>query len=188
MRLLAAAEFDGPARLGWVRPGTLRASVPPLRLGGEFVADFALSPDGGRIAVGAAMRGSIQLDLRRWRRLGAVELPRPRPPAAGGAPGLVWASARRLLALSGLTYGAPATPVVVDPVRRRVLHEADWGARPLQPQARPKPPPLGTSLASAFRRGPSKPSLSLPLTLSGAPSPLGRADTVIPSAPDLSAT
>lgn len=134
--LLAAAEFDGPARLMWVRPGTLRPAVPPLRLDEEFVADFALSPDGRRMALGAEMRGRIQLvDLRHWRRLGAIELPGPRPPAAGGASGLVWVSPRRLLALSGLAYGAPATPVVVDPVGRRVVHEADWRGRPLQQQA-----------------------------------------------------
>lgn len=36
--LLAAREFDGPARLLWVRPGTLRPVAPPLRL----EADFAL--------------------------------------------------------------------------------------------------------------------------------------------------
>ena len=134
--LLAAAEFDGPARLMWVRPGTLRPELPPLRLDEDFVADFAVSPDGRRIAIGAEMRGRIQLvDLRRLRTLGAVELPGPRPPAAGGASGLVWASPRRLLALSGLAYGAPATPVVVDPVRRRAVHEADWRGRPLQPHA-----------------------------------------------------
>jgi hypothetical protein len=134
--LLAAAEFDGPARLLWVRRGTLRPAMPPLRLDEEFVADFALSPDGRRMALGAEMRGRIQLvDLRRWRRLGAIELPGPRPPATGGASGLVWASPRRLLALSGTAYGAPATPVVVDPVRRRVVREADWRGRPVQPQA-----------------------------------------------------
>jgi hypothetical protein len=134
--LLAAAEFDGPARLLWVRPGTLRPVLPPLRLDEEYVADFALSPDGRRMALGAEMRGRIQLvDLQRWRRLGAIELPGPRPSAAGGASGLVWASPRRLLALSGLAYGAPARPVVVDPVRRRVVHEPDWRGAPLQPQA-----------------------------------------------------
>jgi hypothetical protein len=134
--LLAAAEFDGPARLMWVRPGTLRPAVRPLRLDEEYVADFALSPDGRRMALGAEMRSRIQLvDLHRWRRLGAIALPGPRPPAAGGASGLVWVSPRRLLALSGLAYGAPATPVVVDPVRRRVVHQADWRGAPLQPHA-----------------------------------------------------
>jgi hypothetical protein len=134
--LLAAAEFDGPARLLWVRPGTLRPVGRPLELEEEFVAAFAISPDGRRMAVGREMQGRIQLiDLHRWRRLGAIELPGPRPPAAGGASGLVWASPRRLVALSGLAYGAPASPVVVDPVRRRVLHEADWRGAPLQPQA-----------------------------------------------------
>jgi hypothetical protein len=134
--LLAVAEFDGPARLMWVRPRTLRPAVRALMLDEEFVADFAISPDGRRMAVGAEMRGRIQLvDLRRWRRLGAIELPGPRRSATGGASGLVWAGPRRLLALSGLAYGAPATPVVVDPVRRRVVHEADRRGTPLQPQA-----------------------------------------------------
>lgn len=131
--LLAAAEFDGPARLMRVRPGTLRPAVRPLRLEEEYVADFALSPDGRRMALGAEMRGRIQLvDLDRWRTVGAIELPGPR---AAGTSGLVWVSPRRLLALSGLAYGAPATPVVVDPVGRRVVHEADWRGRPLQPHA-----------------------------------------------------
>ncbi len=134
--LLAAAEFDGPARLLWVRPRTLRHAVRVLTLDEKFVADFALSPDGRRMAVGAEMRGRIQLvDLQRWRGLGAIELPGARPAASGGASGLVWASPRRLLALSGLAYGARATPVVVDPVRRRVVHEADWRGAPLQPHA-----------------------------------------------------
>jgi hypothetical protein len=134
--LLAAVEFDGPARLLWVRPGTLRPVGRPLELDEEFVADFALSPDGRHLAVGAEMHGRIQLiDLRRWRGLGAIELPGPPPPAAGGASGLVWASPRRLLALSGLAYGAPASPVVVDPLRRRVIHERGWRGAPLQPQA-----------------------------------------------------
>jgi hypothetical protein len=134
--LLAAAEFDGPARLMWVRRGTLRPAVRPLRLEEEYVAAFALSPDGRRMALGAEMRGRIQLvDLRRWRTLGAIELPGRRAATAGGATGLVWATPRRLLALSGLAHGAPATPVVVDPVRGRVVHQADWRGRPVQPQA-----------------------------------------------------
>ena len=134
--LLAAAEFNGPARLMWVRRGNLRPAVRPLRLEEDFVADFALSPDGRRLAVGAEMRGRIQLvDLRRWRILGTIELPGPRAPMASGASGLVWTSPRRLLALSGLAYGAPAKPVVVDPLRKRVVHEADWRGSPLQPHA-----------------------------------------------------
>jgi hypothetical protein len=63
---------------------------PPLRLEEDFVADFALSPDGRRMAIGAEMHGRIQLvDLRRRRTLGAIELPGTRQPAAGGASGLV---------------------------------------------------------------------------------------------------
>jgi hypothetical protein len=132
--LLAAVEFDGPARLLWLRPGTLRPAAPPLRLEDDFVADFDLSPD-GRMAVGREMHGRIQLvDLDRWRPAGAIDLPATVSPAGGGASGLVWASPRRLLALSGLAYGAPARPVVVDPVRRRVVHAPDWRGAPLQPQ------------------------------------------------------
>jgi hypothetical protein len=131
--LLAAVEFDGPARLIWVRPRTLRPAGPPLRLEDEFVADFALSPDGSRMAVGREMHGRIQLvDLDRWRTLGAIEL--KGPGGGDGVSGLVWPSPRRLLALSGLAYGAPAKPVVVDPVRRRVVHAPDWRGRPVQPQ------------------------------------------------------
>jgi hypothetical protein len=134
--LLAATEFDGPARLQWVRPGTLRPVSRPLRLEAEFVADFALSPDGGRMAIGSEMHSRIQLvDLRRWRSLGVVDLPLPAGPGSGGVSGLVWASKRRLLALSGMAYGAPARPVVVDPVRRRVVHAPRWRGRPLQSRA-----------------------------------------------------
>jgi hypothetical protein len=134
--LLAAAEFDGPARLLWVRPETLRPVGRPLELDEDFVADFAISPDGRHMAVGREMQGVIRLiDLERWRRLGAIELTGPSPGAVDGVSGLMWVSPRRLLALSGLAYGAPATPVVIDPVRRRVLYKADWRGRPLQPQA-----------------------------------------------------
>jgi hypothetical protein len=134
--LLAAEEFGGPARLLWVRPATLRPVGRPLELDEDFLADFAISPDGRQMAVGREMHGAIRLiDLQRWRRLGAIELSAPRPGAGGGMSGLMWVSPSRLLALSGLAYGAPATPVVIDPVRRRVLHKAAWRGRPLQPQA-----------------------------------------------------
>jgi hypothetical protein len=134
--LLAALEFDGPARLMWVRPGTLRPVAPPLMLEEEFVGAFALSPDARHIAIGEEMQGRIQLvDLGRWAKLGALDLPGPRGRGAEGTSGLVWAGPRRLLALSGLSYGAPARPVVVDPVRRRVVHAPDWHGSPLQPQA-----------------------------------------------------
>jgi hypothetical protein len=82
------------------------------------------------------MHGRIDLvDLRRWRSLGPILLPRQGGAGSDGASGLVWAGPRRLLALSGLAYGAPARPVVVDPVSRRVVHAPDWRGRPLQPQA-----------------------------------------------------
>lgn len=134
--VLAAFEFDGPARLAWVRPGTLRPVAPPVRLESDHIADYALSPDGDRMAIGSEMRSRIQLvDLRRWRSLGAVDLPLPGGPGSGGVSGLVWASERRLLALSGMAYGAPARPVVVDPVRRRVVHAPRWRGRPVQSRA-----------------------------------------------------
>ena len=77
--LLGVREFDGPAQLMWIRPGTLRPASPPLGLEEEFVAAFALSPDGRRMAVGKDMQGRIQL----------VDRPAPSPtwssPAAGSA-------------------------------------------------------------------------------------------------------
>jgi hypothetical protein len=134
--LLGALEFDGSARLVWLRPGTLRPASPPLRLEEDFISDFALSPDGKRLAVGSEMQSRVELvDLRGWRSLGTIALTGARPAANGGASGLVWARPRRLLALSGLAHGAPAKPVVVDPWRRRVLHVSDWRGRPVQSRA-----------------------------------------------------
>jgi hypothetical protein len=127
--LLAAAEFDGPARLLWVRPLTLRPVGRPLRLREELVSDFALSPDRGRLAVGSETDNRIEfIDLRRWRRLGSVQLPGARPGGFGGASGLVWASERRLLALAGPQH-ARVRPVVVDPAQRRVVHRSSWRGR-----------------------------------------------------------
>jgi hypothetical protein len=130
--LLAAVEFDGPARLLWVRPLTLRRVSRPLRLREEFVSDFALSPDGFRIAVGSEMHNRIELfDLRHWRSLGSVQLPGPHPAGYGGASGLVWASERRLLALAGASY-ISVSPVVVDPARRRVVERSAWRGRAIR--------------------------------------------------------
>jgi hypothetical protein len=130
--LLAAAEFDGPARLLWVRPLTLRPVSRPLRLREEFVSDFALSPDGSRLAVGSEMHNRIELfDLRHWRSLGSVRLPGSRPAGSGGASGLVWASERRLLALAGAPY-ISVSPVVVDPARRRVVERSAWRGRAIR--------------------------------------------------------
>jgi hypothetical protein len=129
--LLAVAEFDGPARLLWVRPATLRPVSRPVRLREEIMSDFALSPDGTRLAVGSETHNRIDLfDLRRWRALGSVQLTGSRPGGYGGASGLVWASERRLLALAGAPY-TRVTPVVVDPGRRRVVARSSWRGRPI---------------------------------------------------------
>ncbi len=125
--LLAAHEFDGPAELRWVRPISLRPVSRPLRLREDFVSEFALSPDGGRIAVASEMHSRIEFfDLRRWRSLGSMRLMGER--GYGGVSGLVWASERRLLALAGPAYSR-VTPVVIDPERRRVVHRAAWRGR-----------------------------------------------------------
>jgi hypothetical protein len=130
--LLAAVEFEGPARLVWVRPLTLQPVSRPLRLREKFVSDFALSPHGTRLAVGSEMHSRIEfIDLRRWRLLGSVQLPGSRRGGNGGASGLVWASERRLLALAGSPY-ARVSPVIVDPSRRRVVHRSPWRGRPIR--------------------------------------------------------
>jgi hypothetical protein len=132
--LLAALEFDGPARLQWVSPSTLRPVSRPLRVRDEVVSDFAVSPDGTRLAVGSEMHSRIEVfDLRRWRSLGSVRLPGARAGDHGGASGLVWATERRLLALAGSPY-TRVTPVVVDPTRRRVVHRSSWRGRVIRRQ------------------------------------------------------
>jgi hypothetical protein len=119
--LLAALEFGGPARLLLVRPVTLRRVSRRLWLDGQFIADHALSPDGRHLAIGSETHSRIELvDLRRWRSLGGIDLPGTHPGSLGGASGLAWPSARRLLVLSGSPYGA-ISPMVVDPVARRVV-------------------------------------------------------------------
>jgi hypothetical protein len=128
--LLAAVELGGPARLQWVDPLTLRSASRPLRLREDHVSDYALSPDGARLAVGSESRNRIDvLDLRRWRSLGSVRLPGAN--GQGGASGLVWAGDRRLLALAGSPYGRVA-PVVVDAQRRRVVARSSWRGRPIR--------------------------------------------------------
>lgn len=130
--LLAAVEFDGRARLLWVRPISLRPVSRALRLREESVSDFALSPDGDTLAVGSETHSRIEfVDLRGWRSLGSMRLPGPRPGGYGGASGLVWPSERRLLALVGPSY-AGTSPVVIDPVRRSLVHRSSWRGRPLR--------------------------------------------------------
>jgi hypothetical protein len=124
--LLAAREFRGPATLQLVRPGTLRPVGRPLVLEEDFVSDHAVSPDGTRLAIGSDMGNTIELvDLRRWRSLGEIELPEPRGSAYGGTSGLTWPSRRRLLVLSG-AHSPAASPLVFDPVARRVVRRSDW--------------------------------------------------------------
>lgn len=130
--LLGAVESGGPARLLWVRPLTLRAVSRPLRLRERFVSDFALSPDGGTLALGSGTHGRIEfVDLRRWRSLGSMRVPGARPSGYRGVFGLVWARERRLLALAGPPY-MRAWPVVVDPVHRRVVHRSRLRGTPMR--------------------------------------------------------
>jgi hypothetical protein len=133
--LLAAFEGEGRAWLQWVRPLTLRPASPPLRLRDEFVSDFALSPDGGTLALGGGTDSLIEfVDLRGWRSLGAMRVRGARPAGYRGVFGLVWARERRLLALAGPPYMG-AWPVVVDPLRRRVLHRSSLRGTPIRWQA-----------------------------------------------------
>jgi hypothetical protein len=60
--LLAAREFRRPAQLMMVRPGSLRRVGRPLRLEEDFIHDFALSPDGTRVAIGSEMRARQRAD------------------------------------------------------------------------------------------------------------------------------
>ena len=130
--LLAAREFQTPAQLLRVRPGSLRQVGRPLWLDEDYIHDFAISPDGGRLAIGSEMRSTIEIvDLRRWRSLGTIELPGPRPSGYGGTSGLTWPSERRLVVLSGAPYMG-ASPMVVDPLSRRVVRRSDWRGAPLQ--------------------------------------------------------
>jgi hypothetical protein len=133
--LLAAFERDGRAWLQWVRPLTLRPASRPLRLRDPFVSDFARSPDGGTLALGSGTRSRIEfVDLRRWRSLGSMRVPGARPAGYRGVFGLVWPRARRLLALAGPPY-MRAWPMVVDPVRRRVVRRTRLRGTPLRWQA-----------------------------------------------------
>jgi hypothetical protein len=130
--LLAAFEGKGRALLQWVRPLTLRPASPPLRLREPFVADAALSPDGGTLAVGSETQSRIEfIDLRRWRSTGSMPVPGARPGGYRGVHGLVWTHERRLLALAGPPY-MRASPVVLDPVRRRVVRRSSVRSTPIR--------------------------------------------------------
>ena len=134
--LLGALEFKGPARLVRLRPDTMRPVSPSIRLDENFVADSAVSPDGGRLAVGSETSGRVQLvDLRSWRRLRSIELPASLPGRNAGTAVLAWPSPRRLVLLAGATY-AERSPIVVDPVSGRVVHRARWRGIPLHWDAR----------------------------------------------------
>ncbi len=109
-----------------MRPGSLRRVGRPLWLEEDFVSDYALSPDGTRLAIGSDMGNTIELvDLRRWRSLGEIEVPEARRSGYGGTSGLTWPSRRRLLVLSG-AHSLAASPLVLDPVARRVVRRSDW--------------------------------------------------------------
>jgi hypothetical protein len=63
-----------------------------------------------------------------------MRVPGARPAGYRGVFGLVWARERRLLALAGPPY-MRAWPVVVDPVRRRVVHRSSVRGAPIRWQA-----------------------------------------------------
>jgi hypothetical protein len=162
--LLGALESGHGARLVRLRPGTLEVVSRPLPLRENFVGGFAISPDGRRLAVGSDWHNRIELvDLRRWRSLGTMRLPGPRPSGYGGASSLLWSGPRRLVVLSGAPYMG-ATPLVIDPLGRRVVHRSRWRGAPLQweahgdrlvalvaPRSGPRPGPAG--LVSFDARG-----------------------------------
>jgi hypothetical protein len=130
--VLGAVEARGLADVVRVRPATLRQVSPPLRLEDDLVGDTAVSPDGGRLAIGSEMHSRIEfVDLRRWRALPDLVLPGPRPAGYGGALGLTWPSPRRMVVLSGASY-MNASPIVIDPVDGRVVHRSGWRGAPLQ--------------------------------------------------------
>jgi hypothetical protein len=132
--LLAVFEERGRAALRWVRPLTLEPASRPLRLTGEYGIEVAISPDGRTLAAGSATHGRIDfIDLRRWRSLGSMRVRGAHPAGYRGVHGLVWARERRLLALAGPPY-MRSWPVVVDPVRRRVLHRSELRGTPIRSQ------------------------------------------------------
>jgi hypothetical protein len=147
--LLAAREFRRTAQLMMVLPGSLRRVGRPLRLEEDFIHDFALSPDGTRVAIGSEMRNTIEVvDLRRWRSLGTIDLPGPRPAGYGGAGGLAWPRPRRpavrssALAVAQRTSPSPADTAEGDGEVPRASRSSAGrcGTRGW----RTRPPPRGT--------------------------------------------
>jgi hypothetical protein len=133
--LLAAFERRERVRLRWVSPLTLRPVSRALRLRDWVISDVAVSPDGETMAVGSAIHGRIAfVDLRRWRSLGMMRVRGARPAGYRGVHGLVWASERRLLALAGPPH-MRSWPVVVDPLRRRVVRRSSLRGAPIRWEA-----------------------------------------------------
>ena len=88
--------------------------------------DYEFSPNGRFVAIGDEARSRLLLfDVRRWRSLGSVRLPKPRPSGYEGTGPMRWAAPRRLLVMSGSSFSSQ-TPVVVDPRGGRVVRRIGW--------------------------------------------------------------
>jgi hypothetical protein len=132
--LIGVIERPGPDLLVKLDRRTLRPRSRPL-VTLPAVGDFAFSPDGTRVALGATGRRRIQLvDVRRWRSLGSFKLPGPKPAGYGGTGEIAWPTTGRLLVLSG-PPDILESPVLVDPDRRRVLWQEERRLRVLRAEA-----------------------------------------------------
>lgn len=120
------ARRRGRGALVRLQRSTLRRISRGLPTPSRFVWDYEFSPNGRLLAVGDEARSRILLfDVRRWRSLGSVRLPSPHPGGYGGAGNMVWVEPRRLLVMAGPPFTSQ-TPVVVDPLRRRVVRRIGW--------------------------------------------------------------